>query len=498
MEAQGLGQRTSAHAHFFFFGLDATTVSSPPSFYDFTLPDVLSLSPADWLCYGRQVEEPITGLYSDTGTRNKLYRTNGNPRSGRAPIGQGRAEWAVLPQSACGRGSAAAEASTAVATTFLSFRCGLIGAGTAAGRARLSAAAALRRGSAAPWGDGRRAPTLEARGGGGPPALGDLRRGPGVGRPGAGVVPGSAGPRGGARRSSGSRRPGPPRGAAAGRWAPPPGRLTTTLPREPSLRRTRRRRRRGRGRPRRMEERKEEGEAEIQEHGPEHWFSKWERQCLAEAEQDEQLPPELQDEAAAGAQPEHKQQKLWHLFQNSATAVAQLYKGEGRRRAPRPPSCRRRLGPTLGRGPRAASPARPPPRCPLLTRWRRGGRAAGAPGGGRGRRGGGLLWGPAPRRPPAPRAWLPGGPGRGGQGRSPQSQNGEGRRQGRPYCARSRPRGGDRAPPCAVAGPRAAPRTPRLPFHPSAAPFSAFLPVTVGARNPGTKWRNLIWPFLND
>lgn len=75
-----------------------------------------------------------------------------------------------------------------------------------------------------------------------------------------------------------------------------------------------------------MEERKEEGEAEIQEHGPEHWFSKWERQCLAEAEQDEQLPPELQEEAAAGAQPEHKQQKLWHLFQNSATAVAQLYK----------------------------------------------------------------------------------------------------------------------------------------------------------------------------
>jgi hypothetical protein len=77
-----------------------------------------------------------------------------------------------------------------------------------------------------------------------------------------------------------------------------------------------------------MEERKEEGEAEIQEHGPEHWFSKWERQCLAEAEQDEQLPPELQEEAAAAAQPEHKQQKLWHLFQNSATAVAQLYKGE--------------------------------------------------------------------------------------------------------------------------------------------------------------------------
>ncbi|XP_028562533.1 HUWE1-associated protein modifying stress responses 1 isoform X2 [Podarcis muralis] len=87
-----------------------------------------------------------------------------------------------------------------------------------------------------------------------------------------------------------------------------------------------------------MEEKaaKEEGDAEIQElHGPEHWFSKWERQCLAEAEQDDgALPPELQDDdeaaaaaaAAATPQPEHKQQKLWHLFQNSATAVAQLYK----------------------------------------------------------------------------------------------------------------------------------------------------------------------------
>ncbi|MEE6498399.1 hypothetical protein FKM82_003076 [Ascaphus truei] len=65
-----------------------------------------------------------------------------------------------------------------------------------------------------------------------------------------------------------------------------------------------------------MEDKKEEGEAEIQEHGPEHWFTKWERQCLAEAEQEAQ--PE--EEAEQGPQ------KLWHLFQNSATAVAQLYK----------------------------------------------------------------------------------------------------------------------------------------------------------------------------
>ncbi|XP_069396828.1 uncharacterized protein [Delphinus delphis] len=180
--------------------------------------------------------------------------------------------------------------------------------------------------AAAPWWGGRRARASEARGGGVRPVRSALRQGPGVGRTGSGVVLGSAGPRGGARRPSGCRRPGPTRGAPAGRWAPPPGRSTTTLSRGPRLSRTRLRWLRGRGRPRRMEERKEEGEAEIQEHGPEHWFSKWERQCLAEVEQDEQLTPELQEEAAAAAQPEQKQQKLWHLFQNSATAVAQLYK----------------------------------------------------------------------------------------------------------------------------------------------------------------------------
>ncbi|XP_028842428.1 UPF0472 protein C16orf72 homolog isoform X2 [Denticeps clupeoides] len=65
-----------------------------------------------------------------------------------------------------------------------------------------------------------------------------------------------------------------------------------------------------------MEDKKEEGEAEIQEHGPEHWFSKWERQCLAEAEQGEPTEEEA----------DQNQEKLWHLFQNSATAVAQLYK----------------------------------------------------------------------------------------------------------------------------------------------------------------------------
>lgn len=70
-----------------------------------------------------------------------------------------------------------------------------------------------------------------------------------------------------------------------------------------------------------MEEKKEDGDSEIQEHGPEHWFSKWERQCLAEAEQREPSEEEADND----------QDKLWHLFQNSATAVAQLYKGSNQR-----------------------------------------------------------------------------------------------------------------------------------------------------------------------
>lgn len=354
---------------------------------------------------------------------------------GAPQLGRGAgAEWAVLPQSACGRGRAVT-----------SSRRGVDGGGDDEDVPQSSGWARWRRPgfaevsvvcgggpreAAALWRGGRPAQAGEARGGGDHPVRGDLRRGPGVGRLGAGVVPGSAGPRGGARRPSGCRRSGSPRGAAAGRWAPPPGRSTTTLPREPRLRRTRRRRR-GRGRPRRMEERKEEGEAEIQEHGPEHWFSKWERQCLAEAEQDEQLPPELQEEAAAAAQPEHKQQKLWHLFQNSATAVAQLYKGEGccRHLAPSPPppppprarlsGGRRRVrgwrwGWAASEAPAVASrPCRP-----LPARWRRGRRAVGRrPGGGPGRalgapalgaaRGAPRFWGRAAGRP---------GPVRGGEG----------------------------------------------------------------------------------
>ncbi|XP_077002341.1 HUWE1-associated protein modifying stress responses 2 [Tamandua tetradactyla] len=75
-----------------------------------------------------------------------------------------------------------------------------------------------------------------------------------------------------------------------------------------------------------MEKSPQEGEAEVAEP----WLSKWERQCLAEAEQREQLHPELQQAAAAEAPGlRSEQQKLWHLFQTSATAVAQLYKDSG-------------------------------------------------------------------------------------------------------------------------------------------------------------------------
>ncbi|XP_004626168.1 UPF0472 protein C16orf72 homolog [Octodon degus] len=75
-----------------------------------------------------------------------------------------------------------------------------------------------------------------------------------------------------------------------------------------------------------MEEPPREGEAEVAER----WFSKWERQCLAEAEQGESLSPEQQAEAAADAAGlKSERQRLWHLFQIAATSVAQLYQDSG-------------------------------------------------------------------------------------------------------------------------------------------------------------------------
>lgn len=49
---------------------------------------------------------------------------------------------------------------------------------------------------------------------------------------------------------------------------------------------------------------------ELQEHWPEHCFSKWEQQYLAEAEQTEPKEEKV----------EHEQDKLWHLYHCGTTS----------------------------------------------------------------------------------------------------------------------------------------------------------------------------------
>uniref|UniRef100_A0A8C4MZ70 HUWE1 associated protein modifying stress responses n=1 Tax=Eptatretus burgeri TaxID=7764 RepID=A0A8C4MZ70_EPTBU len=70
-----------------------------------------------------------------------------------------------------------------------------------------------------------------------------------------------------------------------------------------------------------MDDRKETPEREIQEHCPEHWFTSWERECLRDAERHVD-----DEEDRIAADREQTAQRLWLAFQNSATAVAQLYK----------------------------------------------------------------------------------------------------------------------------------------------------------------------------
>ncbi|XP_072098234.1 HUWE1-associated protein modifying stress responses 1-like isoform X1 [Mobula birostris] len=55
-------------------------------------------------------------------------------------------------------------------------------------------------------------------------------------------------------------------------------------------------------------------------HGPESWLSRWERQCL---EEDERQGIES---GAGGTETDAQRQRLWLSFQNSASAIAQLYK----------------------------------------------------------------------------------------------------------------------------------------------------------------------------
>ncbi|XP_006881961.1 PREDICTED: UPF0472 protein C16orf72-like [Elephantulus edwardii] len=69
---------------------------------------------------------------------------------------------------------------------------------------------------------------------------------------------------------------------------------------------------------------------EDEEAGSERLSAKGERPSFPEAEATEEPPGQLQEEAAAEATGfRHQQQRLWHLFQLSATAVAQLYKEAG-------------------------------------------------------------------------------------------------------------------------------------------------------------------------
>lgn len=103
------GKQASAHAYLLPppppFGLDATTVSSSPSFS--ILPDTHSLPPAHWLRQPDRtvsqsrccVQRPARG----TGRIGPMRARGADaPQPGRGA----EAEWAVLPQSACGRGRA--------------------------------------------------------------------------------------------------------------------------------------------------------------------------------------------------------------------------------------------------------------------------------------------------------------------------------------------------------------------------------------------------------
>lgn len=53
----------------------------------------------------------------------------------------------------------------------------------------------------------------------------------------------------------------------------------------------------------------------------ESWLSNWEEECIQEWEDETNMDERLKNDS------EISSQKLWMGFQNSATAVAQLYKG---------------------------------------------------------------------------------------------------------------------------------------------------------------------------
>ncbi|XP_067860513.1 HUWE1-associated protein modifying stress responses-like [Heptranchias perlo] len=75
-----------------------------------------------------------------------------------------------------------------------------------------------------------------------------------------------------------------------------------------------------------MEESKGPSESVMAGHGPENWLSRWERQCLEEAERQGTGPGAAAESGAGGTEADAQRQRLWLSFQNSATVIAQLYK----------------------------------------------------------------------------------------------------------------------------------------------------------------------------
>lgn len=63
-------------------------------------------------------------------------------------------------------------------------------------------------------------------------------------------------------------------------------------------------------------------ESDEGNHSPDHWMNSFEVECLEELDSE----PNMED--CLRNQREYAQQKLWSQFQNSATSVAQLYKGK--------------------------------------------------------------------------------------------------------------------------------------------------------------------------
>nr|CAB3226535.1 UPF0472 protein C16orf72-like [Phallusia mammillata] len=62
------------------------------------------------------------------------------------------------------------------------------------------------------------------------------------------------------------------------------------------------------------------GAKDLQDHSPGKWFTNWEEQCLLEADS------EPSSETKYATETTELEQKLWLSFQNTASAIAQLYK----------------------------------------------------------------------------------------------------------------------------------------------------------------------------